>query len=62
MDRHRTAIEYILAVFISSIPKTELQPEIESVHLKIGLLLLSLLNAIECNKFGSINRGQWFSK
>jgi len=51
-----------LLLFISSVPKTELQPEIESVHLKVGLLLLSLLNARDCNKFGSIHRGQWFSK
>ena len=32
-----------LQFFISSVPKTELQPEIESVHLMVGLLLLSLL-------------------
>jgi len=51
-----------LQFFISSVPKTELQPEIESVHLKVGLLLLSLLNARDCNKFGIIHRGQWFSK
>jgi hypothetical protein len=51
-----------LQFFISGVPKTELQPEIESVHLKVGLLLLILLNARECNKLGSIHRGQWFSK
>jgi len=48
--------------FISSVPKMELQPAIESLHLKVGLLLLSSLNARDCNKFGSIRRGQWFSK
>jgi hypothetical protein len=48
--------------FTSSAPKTELQSEIEFVHLKVDLLLLSLLNAGEFNKFGRINRGQWFSK
>jgi hypothetical protein len=51
-----------LQFFTSSAPKTELQSEIESVHLKVDLLLLSLLNAKEFNIFGSINRGQWFSK
>jgi hypothetical protein len=50
MDRHHNAIEYFLQFFISSVPKTELQPEIESVRLKVGLLLLSLLNARDCKK------------
>lgn len=55
-------LNIFLQFFNSSVPKTEQQPEIESVHLKVGLLLLSLLNTREYNKFGSIHRGQWFSK
>jgi hypothetical protein len=52
-------LDTFLQFFISSAPKTELQSEIESVHLKVYLLLLSLLNMGDLN---STNRGHWFSE